>query len=754
MRKKQVFLLKWTILILDTNNKGYLVLVMGLFLFHRHKKIQLVSMAGFFMFNASAHALDLSDYISDTLTAHPSVQEQVFIFRQVVRDEDIAASGWRPSIDLETSTGKYENDSPFTGPERIDYDSNRTELSVSQNLFNGFDTQYQLEQSQARIRASLYEIYDTADNIALEAIQAYLEVLKQQRLYELASENVTSHENILSQIRERSNSGVGRRSQLQQTEGRVARAHASLIAQQNNLQDALSQFHQILGRYVKTSQLSEPKLPPHPGMEIDDLIDLALSNHPAMRVATYNIQASQSEYQRSKRNNYPKLDLKLAKVVGDNINGLEGDTDNTSLVLNLTYNFYRGGADQAERKKKISAVHEQQQFSARVRRQVINTLRLAWVADQSLNRQLKFLSTHIVKSRETVESYKEEFFIGQRDLINVLDAENELNSARNQYTVAYFDTFSARYRIHESVGTLFDALNLQATMGEEDLKISHVKAQGEDRLPLETDRDVDKEQDDSDHCDNTLKNDPVNSFGCMSQTRINLGYKQVNSTPRVGDDQFELEKNSVMVITRAMLLENDTDADDDTLSLVDFTQPKNGKLAMDASKNLIYRSTEGFTGIDTFTYTVSDGHGAVAKAKVKIVIPPISELKLSKTQYVNFVFNKAMLTPESEKKVQLIVDKVKQLDNVKVRIFAYTDNIGSDSYNLSLSKRRAKAMRKLLITRGIKGSDIKSYGMGESDPIADNSTPEGQAINRRGEFRFLLNNKDKNLKTDLLPSPK
>ncbi|MCW8955396.1 MAG: TolC family outer membrane protein [Gammaproteobacteria bacterium] len=711
-------------------------------------------MAGFFIYNVSAHGLGLSDYIADTLSAHPSVQEQVHIFRQVVRDQDIAASGWQPSVDLQASTGKYESESPFTGPDRVEYNSTRTELSVTQNLFNGFDTEYQLEQTHARIRSALYEIYDTADNIALEAIQAFLEVLKQQRLYELASENVTSHENILSQIRERSNSGVGRRSQLQQTEGRVARAHASLIAQQNNLQDAMTQMHQVLGRYIKPANLSEPKLPPHPGMEIDDLIDMALANHPAIRVASYNIQSAQSDYQRSKRNNYPKLDLKLAKEVGDDLNGLEGDTDNLSLVLNMSYNFYHGGADQAERKKKISAVHEQQQFAARVRRQVINTLRLAWVADQSLNRQLKFLSTHIVKSRETVASYREEFFIGQRDLIDLLDAENELNTAQNQYTQAYFEALSARYRIYEGVGTLFDVLNLQTMVGEEDLKISRVQAQAIDELPLKTDRDLDKEQDVTDHCDNTLKNDPVNNFGCMSQTLINFGYQQVNSIPRLGDDQFELDKNSVMVITRAMLLKNDTDDDGDALSLVDFTQPDNGKLAMDASKNLIYRSTEGFAGIDIFTYTVSDGHGAVAKARVKMVIPPTSEISLSKTHYVNFVFNKAELTEESRKKVQLIVDKVKQQGDIKVRIFAYTDNIGSDSYNLSLSKRRAQAIRELLISKGLEGTDIKAYGMGERDPIADNTTTEGQAINRRGEFRFILNTKNKELQSDLLPSEK
>ena len=67
------------------------------------------------------------------------------------------------------------------------------------------------------------------------------EAIQKKALYPLIKEHKREHEEILAQIRERDRSGVGRRSQLQQTEGRLARAYASLVAQQNNLEDAATQ---------------------------------------------------------------------------------------------------------------------------------------------------------------------------------------------------------------------------------------------------------------------------------------------------------------------------------------------------------------------------------------------------------------------------------------------------------------------------------------------------------------------------------
>ena len=684
----------------------------------------------------SAWAIDLSSTIADAISEHPQVKEKIHFYRQIVSDKALAQSGNRPSVDLEASTGIYDTNSAVAGSSSS-YDSSRLELSATQNLFNGYDTTHQLEQTQHRISSALYEVYDSADNIALDAIQAYLEVMKQQRLYILATQNVNSHEGILSQIKERNSSGVGRRSQLQQTEGRVARAHASLIAQQNNLQDAASLFHQVLGRYVDPLELQEPPPPLLPEGELNLLIDQALLNHPAMKVAEYNINAARADYKRSRSSRYPDIDLRLATEYGDNVGGVSGSSDELSLVLNLTYNFYNGGADRAAQQKKISVMHEHKEFAARVRRQTISTLRLSWVADESLHRQLKFLDTHVAKSKETVDSYRDEFFIGQRDLVDLLDAENELNTAKNQQAEAYYDALAARYRIYESIGRLFEALDLQLQLTEDNLQLARLNVKDVDQLPLPTDQDQDKEIDKTDHCDNSLAGSAVNSYGCLAQSGlVEMGYYHLNTAPSVVDDEIQLDADSMITISQAQLLANDSDADGDSLTLIDVGKVAHGRLAFDSSKNLIYRPAEGFVGQDSFSYTLSDGNGGTTSATVRLVVNEVITIDFSKMQYVNFKYKKTEMTDISKEKVKEIIDIVRQAKDMRIEVSAHTDSIGSNRYNMALSKRRAEALKQLLIDEGIEAGLITAIAKGEKEPIADNKTKEGQAINRRGEFVF------------------
>ncbi len=694
------------------------------------------------LFQAPVKALELSDMVVDSISAHPEVKEKIHVYRQVLSDRAIAESGWRPSVDLQASTGLYETDSPLTtSGQSEDYNSSSVELSVTQNLFNGYDTTYQVEQTEARRNAALYEVYDTADNIALRAIQAYVEVLKQRRLYRLAQENVAAHEEILAQIRERNLSGVGRRSELQQTEGRLARAQASLIAQQNNLEDAATRLHQILGRYVDPEALVDPGTPAVPREDLDRLIDQALAEHPAMRVAQSNVEAAQSDHRRSLKTRYPNLDLQFATEYGEDIGGLDGNTEETRVVLNLTYNFYSGGRNDAEQQKKISAVYEQKEFAARVRRQVINTLRLSWTADDLLVKQLTFLDAHVIKAGQTVESYGEEFFIGQRDLIDLLDAKNELNSARNQYAEAYYDSLGARYRVYEGLGQLFEAAGVDFELKDGALRVARLETDQVDRLPLPDDEDRDRETDPFDHCDNSLTGVVVNPYGCHESivvTRVEPEPPKPNSPPLLVDDEFTIETNGILVITREQLLQNDSDPDSDPLEIVDVSQPETGRLAFNQDANLVYRPVEGFIGEDYFKYTVTDNQGAsaTATATVLIRVREPSVISLSKMQLVNFVYDEAELTDISQVKVRAIIEQIKLAEDIRIEIYTYTDDIGSDGYNERLSARRAEALRNLLIENGINADDITAVGMGEKNPIADNSTEAGQAINRRGEFIF------------------
>jgi len=358
------------------------------------------------------------------------------------------------------------------------------------------------------------------------------------------------------------------------------------------------------------------------------------------------------------------------------------------------------------------------------------------VADESLTRQLVYLQKHIEKSQQTVASYREESFIGQRDLIDLLDAENELNTAQNEYTKAHYDAIAARYRVFEALGQLFPALSLEAGISEDDFTLARLKAKKVDKLPLPQDEDADNKLDNTDHCDNTLKDTPVNVYGCQQAADVEMGYVHVNTAPSVGNDEVDVDTDGILAISKSQLLSNDTDVDGDVLTMVDIGRPNNGRLAFNKDGSLIYRPAEGFSGVDSFTYTVSDGNGAASTATVQINVRQPDDIDLSKMQYVNFKYNKTDLTNISARKVQKIIQRVREADDLAIEIRAYTDSIGSNAYNLNLSKRRANALKKLLIKDGIPASSISAVGKGEADPIADNATKAGQAINRRGEFIF------------------
>lgn len=685
----------------------------------------------------TAEQLTLQDYVAESISSSPRVLEQVHIFRQTKQDKTIARSGWLPSLDLTARSDKIDGEAPTVvasqGVQANDYDSEWAELALTQNIFKGFDTKHGIRQADARIRAALYHVYDTADNIALDAVRAYLEVLKQHRLLQLAQENVDAHEETLRKISRRSTSGVGRRSQLEQTQGRLAKARAGLVAQKNNLQDALTEAHQLLGRYLEPGMLGEPAMPAHPGVELDAYIEQALAAHPALKVAHYNIDAARHDRNRSKSKYYPQLDLRLAQEAGQDLNGIPGDTEETSVTLTLTYNFFNGGADRAENRKKISAVHEQQQYAARVRRQAINALRLSWMTDQSLAEQQDLLRQYVIQSQKTLVSYQEEFFIGQRDLIDLLDAQNELNSAQNSYTQAYFDALLARYRILEASGVLLDGLGLNPTVGEDDFAVARVQVHGKDRMPLDWDKDVDKKRDDADHCDNSRVAAAVNSYGC--ELPVGAVSADDSMPPMAVDDAFTVGQGGVLVIEPETLLANDSSAHGEGLRISAFTQPEKGLLERNELDQMVYRAPEDFVGIDSFTYSVNSAGGSNF-ARVSVSVVPESSIDFSKTYYVRYNFNRAELTAYSSNIAKRIIDALLANPEISVQIEAHTDSVGSNAYNSSLSVRRAKATRQMLINAGISSDRITAVGRGEADPLADNGTKEGRAINRRGEFSF------------------
>jgi outer membrane protein OmpA-like peptidoglycan-associated protein len=101
---------------------------------------------------------------------------------------------------------------------------------------------------------------------------------------------------------------------------------------------------------------------------------------------------------------------------------------------------------------------------------------------------------------------------------------------------------------------------------------------------------------------------------------------------------------------------------------------------------------------------------------------------------VLFDFNKYTLKPEARERLAKISGIVLAYPDLKLQIEGYTDAIGSDEYNQTLSDKRAEAVRDYLVTSGVSMNNVAARGMGKADPIADNSTAAGRKLNRRVEM--------------------
>lgn len=108
-----------------------------------------------------------------------------------------------------------------------------------------------------------------------------------------------------------------------------------------------------------------------------------------------------------------------------------------------------------------------------------------------------------------------------------------------------------------------------------------------------------------------------------------------------------------------------------------------------------------------------------------------------------FDFDKSELTSTAKSNLIKFIDVLKEYPDTNIEIQGHTDNVGTESYNKKLSKRRATSVNSYLVANGVKSGRLSTKAFGETAPTYDNNSPDGPAMNRRVDFLITANNKMK-----------
>ncbi|MBT2294196.1 TolC family outer membrane protein [Pseudomonas fluorescens] len=432
--------------------------------------------------SSSAQAMSLTEAIQSTIATHPELAQRVDSRLSANEDVKVARGGFFPSVDLNAGYGRGYSDNTNTRALGNHHTNiltyTQSELRLRQMLFDGFNTANEVERTKGVVNSRAYYAQGTAQDLALRTIEVYLEVLKRRELVTLAKNNLQAHLRVNDQIGLRTERGVGSTADSDQSNARRALAENNYDTAQVDLADAEANFYSVVGRMpdeLETPPSTKGEMPADLSQAQQSMVD----NNPYLKSAQADVQSAESQYEVAKSPFYPRFDAEAAVGANNNLGGEEGHDNNWRVGVVMNYNLFRGGSDKARLASNAHQINQAMDIRNNALRQLNEDTRLAWNAMLNARKQTPTAREYAETTSRVRAAYQDQFGLGQRTLLDVLDSENELYNANRRYTEVRYTEEYSMYRVLANMGQL---LSKQRVVLPADA-VAQTEVKNEARLP-------------------------------------------------------------------------------------------------------------------------------------------------------------------------------------------------------------------------------------------------------------------------------
>ena len=408
----------------------------------------------------STQPTGLAAAVQQAINNNPDVTARLNALRAAANEVDVARGQYLPSVDLSASVGRDSDRITSRSPASQSLSRNGLALSASQILWDGMATSKEVSRLGHARLTRYFEFLGATEETALEATRAYLDVERYRKLVSLAEDNYVQHKYAFDQLQTKFKAGVGRGVDAEQANARLALAESNLTTEQANLHDVSARYLRIVGDLPTASsaavdnQLSKGILPAN-----IDTINQALAQHPSISAAIENLRAAQAQAQGAESRYQPTVEARVRTGVGKNFDGVQDQKRDSSAEILLNWNLFNGGSDKARVRQYADLINQAADQRDRACRDVRQTVAIAHNDIRKLQDQLVALDRNVLAIEKARDAYRQQFDIGQRSLLDLLNAENELYTAKRSYAnaetdlqLAYARTQAAKYSLTSTLG--------------------------------------------------------------------------------------------------------------------------------------------------------------------------------------------------------------------------------------------------------------------------------------------------------------
>jgi adhesin transport system outer membrane protein len=402
----------------------------------------------------------LRDSIEATLRNHPTVK--AFQEYRQSAEHDLARSrnGFYPNVTVRAGVGLEQWEDVTTRNPNYSEDKHKfyprsdAALVLTQNIWDGLATASRRDMAKFTLASAEYRLIDNAEVLSLEAVLSHIEVIRQKQLLTLAEGNVRSHQAILESQMEREAAGVSNLSDVSQTRSRLSRAESTLAQTKMDLNNSFTRYRIITGRIPEN--LEAPSAPGYSYPSLENALATSMTSSSKVLSKRSDVETSYAQKEFSKSAFHPRIYLEAGPSYSYRVQSSHTDSWGTAVQVRADWNLFNGGYDLNMLRGDKARIRQSNRELQALRDELAQQTAVTWAEWQTARELNIFYADSVLYSSQTRDMYLEQFNVGQRSLLDVLDAENELFSNSLQLITSQLNETATQYRLLTLGGKLFN----------------------------------------------------------------------------------------------------------------------------------------------------------------------------------------------------------------------------------------------------------------------------------------------------------